>query len=110
MLQAWLSSPLANDPKAHLIFVGQNDAGEYGDSLRKLINGSPAKKRIYITGWANHETFHLYLSAADIGVQLRTLSRGETSAAVLDCMNYGLATIVNAHGSMVNLILMVCGC
>lgn len=103
LLQAWLSSPLANDPKAHLIFVGQNDAGEYGDSLRKLINGSPAKKRIYITGWANHETFHLYLSAADIGVQLRTLSRGETSAAVLDCMNYGLATIVNAHGSMVDL-------
>ncbi len=28
------------------------------------------------------------------------MSRGETSAAVLDCMNAGLATIVNANGSM----------
>ena len=38
-----------------------------------------------------------------MGVQLRTRSRGETSAAVLDCMNYGLPTIVNANGSMSDL-------
>ena len=30
------------------------------------------------------------LAAADCAVQLRTLSRGESSASVLDCMNYGL--------------------
>ncbi len=30
---------------------------------------------------------------------MRTLSRGETSAAVLDCMNYGLPVIVNDHGA-----------
>ena len=28
---------------------------------------------------------------------------GETSAAVLDCMNHGLATIVNANGSMADI-------
>jgi glycosyltransferase involved in cell wall biosynthesis len=36
-------------------------------------------------------------------VQLRSLSRGETSASVLDCMNYGLPTIVNTVGSMSDL-------
>jgi glycosyltransferase involved in cell wall biosynthesis len=36
-------------------------------------------------------------------VQLRDMSRGETSAALLDCLNYGLPTIVNAHGSMADL-------
>ncbi|MFM9735882.1 hypothetical protein, partial [Streptomyces niveiscabiei] len=41
-----------------------------------------------------------YLAAADMAVQLRTLSRGETSGAVLDCFNFGIPTIVNANGSM----------
>lgn len=103
LLNAWLNSPLSTNKKAHLIFVGQDDAGEYCQLLRKRINESTAHKRIKITGWTDSETFNLYLAAADIGVQLRTLSRGETSAAVLDCMNYGLATIVNAHGSMADL-------
>jgi glycosyltransferase involved in cell wall biosynthesis len=59
--------------------------------------------RIEITGWVDTNIFHQWLAAADVGVQLRTLSRGETSAAVLDCMNYGLSTIVNANGSMAEL-------
>ena len=41
--------------------------------------------------------------AADLAVQLRTGARGETSAAVLDCMNYGLPTIVNGNGSFFEL-------
>jgi len=53
-----------------------------------------------ITGWTDRATYQRYLSAADVAVQLRTLSRGETSAAVLDCMNFGLATVINANGSM----------
>jgi glycosyltransferase involved in cell wall biosynthesis len=58
---------------------------------------------VRITGWVDRTTFEHYLAAADVGVQLRTSSRGETSAAVLDCMNYGLATIVNAHGALADL-------
>jgi len=61
------------------------------------------QSRIRITGWASSESFRDYLAVADLAVQLRTLSRGETSAAVLDCMNYGLPTIVNANGSMADL-------
>lgn len=103
LLEAWLNSSLSLNPKAYLVFVGLNDAGEYGEKLLNTIKLSTACDRIKITGWTNTETFQQYLAAADIGVQLRSLSRGETSAAVLDCMNYGLATIVNAHGSNADL-------
>jgi glycosyltransferase involved in cell wall biosynthesis len=103
LLEAWLASPLAANPKAHLIFVGENHGGDYGQNLLRRIRESNSAGRIRITGWADVETFRQYLAAADIGVQLRTLSRGETSGTVLDCMNHGLATIVNAHGSFADL-------
>ncbi|HUX29977.1 MAG TPA: glycosyltransferase [Thiobacillus sp.] len=103
LLQAWLKSPLAQDKVCHLVFVGENHPGDYGQALLATIRRSGLAGNIRITGWADMEVFRQYLAAADIGVQLRTLSRGETSAAVLDCMNYGLATIVNANGSMADL-------
>ncbi|PCJ93601.1 MAG: glycosyl transferase family 1 [Porticoccaceae bacterium] len=103
LLDAWLNSALAIDKSCHLVFVGENAGGEYGQGLLQKIRKSGVMKRIHITGWADTEVFRQYLAAADIGVQLRTKSRGETSAGVLDCMNYGLPTIVNANGSMADL-------
>lgn len=103
LLKAWLASPLSKNPRCHLVFVGQNDGGGYGDSLREAIDKADAKGRIIVTGWTDMAIFRQWLAVADVGVQLRTLSRGETSAAVLDCMNAGLATIVNANGSMAEL-------
>ena len=100
LLAAWLASPLAQDPNCYLVFVGENDAREYGVEMLAAINASGMSKRIKITGWTDTAQYRAYLSAADLGVQLRTLSRGETSAAVLDCLNYGLPTIVNANGAM----------
>lgn len=101
LLNAWLDSSMANNPSCRLVFVGQNENGEYGVGILRAIRGSSA--RVEITGWVDTETYDHWLAAADCAVQLRTLSRGETSAAVLDCMNYGLATIVNANGSMADL-------
>lgn len=103
LLNAWLGSSLAQNNSCHLIFVGQNDSEEYGQELLRKISNIRLVKNIQITGWVDTEVFRQYIAAADIGVQLRTLSRGETSAAVLDCMNYGLATIVNSNGSMSDL-------
>ena len=103
LLNAFLNSELAKKPDCHLFFVGQNHQGEYGEDLMRQISTSLARDRIHITGWTDADTFSNYLAAADIGVQLRMLSRGETSAAVLDCMNNGLATVVNANGSMADL-------
>jgi glycosyltransferase involved in cell wall biosynthesis len=103
LLNAFLNSDLAQSPDCHLVFVGQNHQGQYGEDLLSQILTCSAQERIHITGWLDTDTFSSYLTVADIGVQLRTLSRGETSAAVLDCMNNGLATIVNANGSMADL-------
>jgi len=103
LLEAWLASPLAKDKRAMLVFVGENDPGDYGREMSRKIRECGMGHRVQITGWADSAAFRHYLAAADIGVQLRTLSRGETSGTVLDCMNYGLATIINAHGSMADL-------
>lgn len=103
LLRAWLSSSLAADTHCHLVFVGENHGGDYGAELLETITGSDCKRRIRITGYASPELFKQYLAAADIAVQLRTQSRGETSGTVLDCMNHGLPVIVNAHGAMAEL-------
>jgi glycosyltransferase involved in cell wall biosynthesis len=103
LIEAWAASPLSADGECVLIFVGENDANEYGARLLKDIKAMGSKARVSITGWVDTDVYKSYLVAADVGVQLRTLSRGETSAAVLDCMNYGLATIANANGSMADL-------
>jgi glycosyltransferase involved in cell wall biosynthesis len=103
LLSAWLATTLARDPDCVLVFVGENAAGAYGAALLAAIAAAPARDRIRITGWADNALYRQYLAAADVGVQLRTRSRGETSGTVLDCMNYGLATIVNAHGSLADM-------
>ena len=98
-----MRSSLAQDASVHLVFVGENDGGAYGQHLLDKIRQARLQDRVRITGWADGETFRRYLAAADLAVQLRTLSRGETSGAVLDCMNHGLPTVVNAHGSLAEL-------
>lgn len=103
LLNAWLASTLAKKSNCILVFVGENHGGEYGAEIITTIRKSGLNKNIIITGWVDTVTFRNFLAAADVGVQLRTLSRGETSATVLDCMNYGLPTIVNANGSMADL-------
>lgn len=99
ILDAWLKSRLVRDDMAVLIFVGETCPGDYGKNLSKTIRNSHMGRHIHITGWNDLEMYRAYLQAADVAVQLRSQTHGESSAAVLDCMNYGLATIVNAHGS-----------
>lgn len=103
LLEAWIASPLSSDERSLLIFVGENDGGDYGTELANTIYNSGLAHKIHITGWASNLQFRQYLAVTDIAVQLRTLSRGETSGTVLDCMNYGLAIIANANGSMADL-------
>jgi glycosyltransferase involved in cell wall biosynthesis/predicted SAM-dependent methyltransferase len=45
-------------------------------------------------------TYEDYLLAADVAVQLRTSSRGETSKAALDCLAHGLPTVINDSGTL----------
>jgi len=99
LLEAWCQSKLGTDEHCCLIYVGENDQGEYGMSLSADISRLGADS-VLITGWVDDNSYELYLAAADIAVQLRTSSRGETSAAILDCMSSGIPVIANANGSM----------
>ena len=101
LVEAWQASRLGRDARCVLVFVGQPQGDEYGAEIQVLVRASNG--RIQITDWADEAVYRRYLAAADLGVQLRTFSRGETSAAVLDCMNYGLPVLVNANGSMADL-------
>lgn len=101
LIDAISKSVLELSKNIHLVFVGENPEGSYGELIKDKIRQSTG--RITITGFASNKLFDTYLSSADIAVQLRSKSRGESSAAVLDCMNYGIPTIVNANGSMAEL-------
>ena len=103
LLDAWLDSALASDKRCKLVFVGENHGGDYGSTILQTIRASGLGTRIRITGFATPEAFRLYLMAADMAVQLRTQSRGETSGTVLDCMNHALPLIIDANGSMAEL-------
>ncbi|RXA97768.1 MULTISPECIES: glycosyltransferase [Yersinia] len=82
-----------------IIFVGES-SGPYKKLIDELISNFELGDKVIITGWVDDEKYYDYLISADIGIQLRSHSRGETSAALLDCLNYGLPTIYNANGSM----------
>lgn len=103
LLDAWFASHLARDESCTLVFVGEAHHGEFGKQMARSIESSEHGRRVRVLGWTHESTFTNYLAAADLAVQLRSQSRGESSAAVLDCMNHGVATIVNAHGSFADL-------
>jgi glycosyltransferase involved in cell wall biosynthesis len=101
LIDSWLSSELAHDERCHLVFVGGGGGGKYCDEVAQRIEQSRRPGRAKITGWATPELFRTYLAAADMAVQLRTLSRGETSRTILDCLCHGVPTVINAHGTAV---------
>ncbi len=100
LLASWQQSRLSRSATCKLIFVGENHGGQYGNDLRNAIAASDSMSgKVSITGYVSLDSYRDYLAAADCAVQLRTNSRGETSAALLDCMAYGLPTIVNSNGA-----------
>ena len=100
LLRAWTGSALHQDRHCALVLVGANHDSPYGVEVEALIGKAGPGANIRIAGWTDDIVYRQYLQAADVGVQLRTNAHGESSGAVLDCLNYGLATVVNANGSM----------
>jgi glycosyltransferase involved in cell wall biosynthesis len=103
LFEAWLASRLAIDSSCQLIFVGRNPETAYNRAIINHIKASGIRDRVRITGFAPRVEYCKWLAAADLAVQLRNESRGETSGAVLDCMIHGVPTIVNRHGSLAEL-------
>jgi glycosyltransferase involved in cell wall biosynthesis len=99
IFSAWLASPLGKAEDCFLIFVGATDGGAYGNGFAGKVGASESRSHIRITGYVNERQYTDYLAAADLAIQLRTQSRGETSATIFDCLAQNLPLIVNAHGS-----------
>lgn len=101
LLDAWPSVQHV-DPGAQLVFVGE-PLVEVSEMLEAAGAPSAGAEPPRATGRVDRETYLLWLAAADVAVQLRTTSRGETSGAVADCLGAGLPTVVNAHGASAEL-------
>ena len=97
LARSFLASSLYREGKARLVLVGQNADGEYGQDVAQIA--AQGGGRISFTGFVNDADYSLYLHAADAAVQLRGMSRGETSAAALDCLAHQVALVINDNGA-----------
>ncbi len=97
LVRAFALSAVGASGRGRLVFVGGVGKVE-AEQLARDAAGLGIS--VGLTGWIDEDAYRRHLEAADIAVQLRTRSRGESSGAVLDCLGSGLATIVNAHGPM----------
>ena len=104
LLDVWNADGWSADPGCILVLAGDVPDPDYSALLNARMPRDPdSRQRVILTGYLEDGHYRDLLIAADVAVQLRTDTRGETSGAVLDCLAYGLATIVNAHGPMVEL-------
>ena len=76
------------------VFLGEGKKG-FMSEVRALADR--ADNAITVTGFVDDARYLSVFAIADIVVQLRRHSRGETSRAVLDAMALGLPTIVNDY-------------
>jgi glycosyltransferase involved in cell wall biosynthesis len=103
LFEACLESEHLQREHCYLIYVGDDHQSPYGRELREQIQRCGMSKKVKVTGYVDPLTYQHYLSAATVAMQLRANSRGETSAAILECLAAGLPLITNAHGSAAEL-------
>jgi glycosyltransferase involved in cell wall biosynthesis len=80
-----------------LVIAGPADEAEL-ERWRRLAGDSRTSAEVELTGHVPAERYAQLLDEADVAVQLRTLSNGEASAAVADCLAAGLPTVVSDLG------------
>jgi glycosyltransferase involved in cell wall biosynthesis len=91
------------DEETRFAVVGSfPDTRERAAALR-LADELGIRDRIDFTGRIDQDAFHDWMSRTTIGVQLRSWSNGETSAAVTDCLARGIPTVVTGIGSAAEL-------
>lgn len=103
LLDAFLASSLAQRDDVLLVFVGGLPEGALKGVFEQQLLNAGCAADIWVTGYVDNDTYARYLQAIDIGVQLRSASRGETSGAAVDVMAHGKALVVNAHGTLAEL-------
>ena len=99
ILKGWSLLPVAIRKQTKLVFVGSNSSDHYGEILLKESKAISCQHSVVITGWTSDVDYNTYLSSCDFAIQLRTVNRGETSAAVTDVICAGIPIIINNKGS-----------
>lgn len=97
IINAWVISDLHKNGKAHLIIVGEFLDMRYQERIDRLLMLNNCTN-LHKMGFQDAVSYRYCLNACDLAVQLRTRSRGETSAALLDCLANGIPAIANHHG------------
>ena len=95
ILEALTHAAVGGDKRVKLVFVGGLDNPDYQLKIDELVERLDLRDRFRITGFLDDAAYQQFFQVADIAIQLRSSTRGETSRAVLDCLAHGLATIVN---------------
>jgi glycosyltransferase involved in cell wall biosynthesis len=78
-------------------------AVELAPTLLQLIDNLGLADRVVLTSRIDPAEYESWLRRADIAVQLRRASNGEVSAAVGDCLRFGIPTAVTALGTAADL-------
>lgn len=87
LVQAWLKAGI----KGRFVFVGGID--------QHTQHSLSVAESVQFAGRVTQDVYDLWLAAADVAVQWRRHSRGETSAAIADTLVAGLPLVYNRHGS-----------
>ncbi len=88
---------LEDRPDARMAVVGpasEDDLRRIADQVQLL----DVAAQVEVTDEVDEEAYLGWLSRATVAVQLRAISNGESSAAVGDCLVFGIPTIVTAIG------------
>jgi glycosyltransferase involved in cell wall biosynthesis len=72
--------------------------GEY-ERLQARVDRLGLARRVRLRGFVDGEGFDRLITQTTVAVQLRTVSMGETSGSVADCLGAGIPTIASAVGS-----------
>lgn len=95
------------DPTARLVFVGGSQDG-CGPAVLAEARRLGLGGRVSVTGRVTPAVYRSWLAAADLAVQLRAGTRGESSAAAMDAMMAGLPLVSNRHGALAELTEAAC--
>lgn len=85
---------------AHYIIVGSVSPNFALDTLVRRTGTSDA---VHVTGYASAEDFALYVALADVCINLRHPTAGETSASLLRLLAAAKPTLITASGSFLEI-------
>jgi len=85
-------------PNIHLRLVGPLGGG-MASALTRYARHLGVSDRLELTGRVSQQEYFSHLSSVSVAVQLRKVVNGETSAAVNDCLRFGIPTLVSGLGS-----------